>query len=71
MLVEAKRLYPGFAWRADSYDAARPYWVDKLSGSARLRTMVDSGASADECLAAWRDELAAFERARRPHLLYR
>ena len=34
-------------------------------------TMVDAGASADECRAAWRDELAAFERARRPHLLYR
>lgn len=71
MLVEAKRLYRDFAWRKDSYDAARPFWVDKLSGSARLRTMIDAGASADEVMAAWRGELAAFERLRRPFLLYR
>ncbi|QKE83548.1 DUF1343 domain-containing protein [Arthrobacter sp. NEB 688] len=71
MLVAARALYPEFAWRKDAYDPQRPYWVDKLTGSPRLREMVDAGASADAVVAAWRSELAAFERRRRPYLLYR
>ena len=66
MLVAAKALYPDFAWRKDSWDAQRPYWVDKLTGSTRLREMVDAGASADEVVGAWRAELAAFERRAGP-----
>ncbi|WP_406105171.1 exo-beta-N-acetylmuramidase NamZ domain-containing protein [Micromonospora globbae] len=69
MLVEARK-YPAFAWRQDSWDAARPYWVDKLTGSPRLRTMIDAGADVDDVVGAWADELAAFERRRRPYLLY-
>jgi uncharacterized protein YbbC (DUF1343 family) len=69
MLVYA-RGYPDFAWRADAWDPQRPYWIDKLTGSARLRTMVDAGASVDDVVGAWRAELAAFERRRRPYLLY-
>ncbi|WP_380165328.1 exo-beta-N-acetylmuramidase NamZ domain-containing protein [Jannaschia sp. R86511] len=71
MLVEARRTYPDFAWRQDAWDTARPYWVDKLSGSPRLREMVDAGASVAEVEGAWAEELAAFERRRGPHLLYR
>jgi uncharacterized protein YbbC (DUF1343 family) len=70
MLVEARK-FPAFAWRTDSWDAARPYWIDKLSGSERLRTMIDAGASTDEIVGAWRDELAAFDAQRLPYLLYR
>ncbi|GGL45736.1 DUF1343 domain-containing protein [Phycicoccus endophyticus] len=71
MLVAAKALYGSdFAWRTDSWDSARPYWVDKLTGSPRLREMVDAGAPADEVVGAWRSELAAFERTRRQYLLY-
>uniref|UniRef100_UPI003A4D8B0C exo-beta-N-acetylmuramidase NamZ family protein n=1 Tax=Micromonospora sp. SL4-19 TaxID=3399129 RepID=UPI003A4D8B0C len=69
MLVEARR-YPAFAWRFDSYDATRPYWVDKLTGSPRLRTMIDAGAEVDDVVGAWSDELSAFEQRRRPYLLY-
>ncbi|MDQ7910631.1 DUF1343 domain-containing protein [Phytohabitans sp. ZYX-F-186] len=69
MLAEARR-YPSFAWRADSWDPQRPYWIDKLTGSPRLRTMLDAGATADEATAAWRAELAAFAARRRPYLLY-
>lgn len=69
MLVEARK-YPAFAWRFDSYDTARPYWVDKLTGSPRLRTMIDAGADVDDVVGAWADELSAFERRRRPYLLY-
>jgi uncharacterized protein YbbC (DUF1343 family) len=65
MLVTAKRLYPTvFAWRPDNY-------IDKLSGSARLRTMIDAGAGVAEVTGAWRDELAAFRRLRQRHLIYR
>ncbi len=70
MLVAAKALYPDFAWRKDSWDTKRPYWVDKLTGSPRLREMVDAGASADDVVAAWQDELAAFERTRQQYLIY-
>src|SRR5689334_10892308 len=71
MLVAAKALYPDFDWRYDSYDPARPYWIDKLTGSQRLRTQISAGASADEVVGAWRDELAAFDARRKQYLLYR
>ncbi|GGM65423.1 hypothetical protein GCM10012275_39930 [Longimycelium tulufanense] len=65
MLVTAKRRYPQvFSWRQDN-------WVDKLSGSDRLRRMVDRGAGVDEIVGAWQAELAAFRRQRGPYLLYR
>lgn len=66
MIVLARDLYPPgvFGWRSDN-------WIDKLSGSARLREMVDAGAGADEVVDAWRSELVAFNRQRRPYLLYR
>ena len=46
-------------------------WIDLLTGSSRFRTQFDGGASAAEIMAAWRTELAAFDRRRRPYLLYR
>jgi uncharacterized protein YbbC (DUF1343 family) len=67
MLIEA-RGYPGFAWREDP--GPRPYFVDKLAGSDRFRTMIDAGAPLAEVTGAWRDELAAFVRKREPYLLY-
>ena len=39
MLVAAKAIYADFAWRVDN--DPRPYWIDKLSGSTRLREQVD------------------------------
>ncbi|MGH3658358.1 MAG: exo-beta-N-acetylmuramidase NamZ family protein, partial [Micromonosporaceae bacterium] len=67
MLVEARK-YPAFAWRKDSWDTRRPYWIDKLTGSTRLRTMIDDGASVADVEGAWADELAAFRRQREPYL---
>jgi uncharacterized protein YbbC (DUF1343 family) len=65
MLVTAKQVHPNvFAWRPDNY-------IDKLSGSARLRTMVDSGANVGDVTGAWREELAAFARLREKYLIYR
>jgi uncharacterized protein YbbC (DUF1343 family) len=65
MLVTAKQVHPDvFAWRPDNF-------IDKLSGSARLRTMIDAGATVDEVTGAWRAELAAFARLREKYLIYR
>ncbi|MFD2417592.1 exo-beta-N-acetylmuramidase NamZ family protein [Amycolatopsis pigmentata] len=65
MFVTAKRLYPAlFGWRPDN-------WIDKLTGSARLRTMIDEGAGVHEITASWQPEAEAFTAKRRPYLLYR
>lgn len=69
MLVEARK-YPAFAWRQDAWDQLRPYWIDTLTGSPRLRTMIDAGADVADVVGAWADELAAFDRQRQPYLLY-
>jgi uncharacterized protein YbbC (DUF1343 family) len=63
LLVTAKKAWSGFAWRADN-------WIDKLTGSTRVRTMIDAGAGADEVVAGWREELTAFRRIRKNYLLY-
>ncbi|CAL9398161.1 exo-beta-N-acetylmuramidase NamZ family protein [Streptomyces sp. enrichment culture] len=63
LLVTAKRVWSGFAWRPD-------HWIDKLTGSARVRTMIDAGADTDEVVAGWQEELAAFRRTRRTYLRY-
>jgi len=65
MIVTAKQAHPDvFGWRPDNY-------IDKLSGSDRLRTMVDAGAGVDEVVGAWRAELAAFAKLRERYLIYR
>ena len=71
MLVAAHRLYDDFEWRYDSYDPVRPYWIDKLTGSTRLREQVTAGASAGEVVGAWKAELAAFDQRRQQYLIYR
>ncbi|WP_179775858.1 exo-beta-N-acetylmuramidase NamZ family protein [Amycolatopsis endophytica] len=64
MLVTAKKLHPDlFGWRADN-------GIDKLTGSDRLRTMIDSGAGVDEVVGSWTGELDEFTARRRPYLLY-
>jgi uncharacterized protein YbbC (DUF1343 family) len=64
LLVTAKQVWSGFAWRPDN-------WIDKLTGSTRVRTMIDAGADTDEVVAGWQEDLAAFRRTRRKYLLYR
>ena len=66
MIITAKRLYPGFAWR----ESAPPYWIDRLSGSDQVRLAIDSGADVDEVVGGWQEELQDFRRLRRSHLLY-
>lgn len=64
LLVTAKKVWSGFGWRPD-------HWIDKLTGSTQVRSMIDAGASADEVVAGWHEELAAFRRVRREYLLYK
>lgn len=64
LLVTAKKVWGGFAWRSDN-------WIDKLTGSTLVRTMIDAGAGADEVVAGWEDELTAFRRVRREYLVHR
>ncbi|MCS0636067.1 DUF1343 domain-containing protein [Streptomyces sp. LP05-1] len=64
LLVTAKRLWPGFAWRPDQ-------WIDRLTGSSRVRTLIDAGAGPDDVVRAWRGELAGFRELRRRYLMYR
>lgn len=71
MLIAAKQLYPDqFAWRYDSWDEEHPYWIDKLTGSAWVRTAIDSGKGVDEVVDGWQRELGQFRQLREKHLLY-
>ncbi|MFJ3538097.1 exo-beta-N-acetylmuramidase NamZ domain-containing protein [Streptomyces sp. NPDC090109] len=64
LLVTARRSWSGFAWRPD-------HWIDKLTGSTRVRTLIDAGANTDEVVGAWQTDLKAFRAVRKEYLLYR
>ncbi|MFC8126715.1 exo-beta-N-acetylmuramidase NamZ domain-containing protein [Streptomyces sp. NPDC057302] len=64
LLVTAKKVWSGFAWRPDN-------WIDKLTGSTRVRTMIDAGADTDEVVGGWQEELTRFRAVRRRYLHYR
>ncbi|MEU1077885.1 MULTISPECIES: DUF1343 domain-containing protein [unclassified Streptomyces] len=63
LLVTAKKAWSGFAWRPD-------HWIDKLTGSASVRTLIDAGADTDAVVDAWQSGLAAFRATRAAYLLY-
>ena len=62
MIVTARR--EAFSWRPDNF-------IDKLTGSDRLRRMVDAGAGVADVTGAWAAELAEFRQVRESYLLYR
>lgn len=63
LLVTAKRTWSGFAWRPDN-------WIDKLTGSTKVRTLIDAGAGTDDVVAAWQGDLARFRAVRKRYLRY-
>ncbi|MFJ4781206.1 exo-beta-N-acetylmuramidase NamZ domain-containing protein [Streptomyces sp. NPDC088762] len=63
LLVTARRTWSGFAWRED-------HWIDRLTGSDRVRTLVDAGAGVEEIAGDWAAGLARFEAVRGEYLLY-
>ncbi|MFE3117053.1 exo-beta-N-acetylmuramidase NamZ family protein [Streptomyces niveus] len=64
LLVTAKRSWSGFTWREDN-------WIDKLTGSTSVRTLIDAGADTDEVAGAWQADLAEFRTTRERYLQYR
>jgi len=68
MIVEARKLYPGFAWRAETPPGR---WIDLLTGSDRFRTMLLADATAEEIVAAWKSETDAWTARRAKYLLYK
>jgi len=66
MMVTARDLYDQFAWR----ESAAPYWIDRLTGTDRVRHAIDGGADVAEVVAGWQADLAAFRAVRDRHLLY-
>ncbi|MEU8433210.1 DUF1343 domain-containing protein [Streptomyces sp. NPDC029216] len=63
LLVTARRVWSGFGWRAD-------HWIDRLTGSDRVRTLVDAGAGVEEIAGDWSAGLARFAAVREEYLLY-
>ncbi|MFD7913256.1 exo-beta-N-acetylmuramidase NamZ domain-containing protein [Streptomyces sp. NPDC059752] len=63
LLITARRVWSGFGWRAD-------HWIDRLTGSDRVRTLVDAGADVDEVAGDWAAGLARFAAVREEYLLY-
>ncbi|AYV26944.1 hypothetical protein EES41_09450 [Streptomyces sp. ADI95-16] len=63
LLVTARRGWSGFAWRAD-------HWIDRLTGSDRVRTLVDAGAGVEEIAGDWAAGLERFAAVRERYLLY-
>ena len=71
LLVQARRLYPHeFAWIRSEGKSGPSYWIDKLTGSDRVRTMIDAGRSETEIVKAYQDELGRFVALRKKYLLY-
>jgi uncharacterized protein YbbC (DUF1343 family) len=70
MLVGLRKFYQDFGWRQVSIDDYPGQCMDRLTGSARFRTQLAAGDSAEQITASWQQELAGFETTRRKYLLY-
>ena len=46
------------------------YWVDLLSGSDEVRTLIEEGKTSDEIKETWKGELDKFRESRKKYLLY-
>ncbi|MDE5822840.1 MAG: DUF1343 domain-containing protein [Paramuribaculum sp.] len=65
-----------FEYIIDAYNAmGRPKnfftsFFELLAGNAKIRQMIESGASAEQIRATWSDDVKAFKTKRKPYLLY-
>ncbi|MBN1996501.1 DUF1343 domain-containing protein [candidate division KSB1 bacterium] len=66
LLCALKKLYPEHVL----FSTERTSMFDKAMGTDRIRLMVEKGASAEEIIASWQKELAAFDIVRKQYLLY-
>ena len=51
-------------------DSQGHYWIDKLSGSNALRTMIEEGKTAQEIKDSWKNDVEFFKKQREPYLIY-
>ena len=72
LIREFHRFNPSkFAWRQPPYEYEKEKLpIDILAGSDLLRRQVEGEAPIAEIAESWREDEAAFERLRRPYLLY-
>ncbi|WP_406510610.1 exo-beta-N-acetylmuramidase NamZ domain-containing protein [Streptomyces sp. NBC_00212] len=63
LLVTAKQTYKDFAWLPDHY-------IDHLAGTDQVRHLIDKGASTEDVVSWWQDDLAAFTTVRANYLQY-
>lgn len=49
---------------------SRPSFMDKLSGTDKLRKAIEAGKTSEEIKASWQNDLARFINLRAPYLLY-
>lgn len=73
VLHALRELFPETDWR-EGEDCRTPEdecWIDLLSGTRRVRLMLEAGAEPDEIVAAWQADLADFADLARPYRLYR
>lgn len=64
ILVTLQKLYPGgFVINSNNF-------IDKLSGTTRLRTMLSSGDSYENIVSSYNNELSSFKELRKKYLLY-
>jgi uncharacterized protein YbbC (DUF1343 family) len=67
IIEKVKKLYPSqFAWR----ESGEPYWMDKMTGTEKVRQQIDQGKSAREIVHSWAAELNKFKELREKYLLY-
>lgn len=59
-----------FYQQASGDFVSNPEWLAKLSGTSRLGTLLTQGASPEDMIAAWQNEVADFEERREAYLLY-
>ncbi|MBR2527342.1 MAG: DUF1343 domain-containing protein [Blautia sp.] len=72
-LIKAYQAYMKTGWEEPFWgtaDEKGQYWIDKLSGSADLRLMIEAGKSAEEIKDSWAEDVRMFMEQRRPYLLY-
>ncbi|PTX55252.1 uncharacterized protein YbbC (DUF1343 family) [Melghirimyces profundicolus] len=67
IIQETKKLYPDqFQWRKNGDS----HWIDKLTGSDRIRKQVDEGVPAKKIAKGWKEELEEFNELRSEYLMY-
>ncbi len=73
-LVEAygavKEISPSVNFWGEKIDEKGHYWIDLISGSDELRTMIEEGKTAEEIKASWQDDIEDFKKQRINYLLY-